>query len=143
MLATIMQGVDNTIANVALPHMQGSLSASQDQIAWVLTSYIVSRGDHDAADRLARRPVRHQIHLSRLGARLHVCLGAVRQRDEPAQLVIFRIVQGDLRRRRWCRCRSRRCCRSTRRERHGQAMAMFGHRGRCSARSWGRRSAAG
>ncbi len=42
MLATIMQGVDNTIANVALPHIQGSLSASQDQIAWVLTSYIVS-----------------------------------------------------------------------------------------------------
>jgi MFS transporter, DHA2 family, multidrug resistance protein len=42
MLANIMQGVDNTIANVALPHIQGSLSASQDQIAWVLTSYIVS-----------------------------------------------------------------------------------------------------
>ena len=35
MLATIMQGVDNTIANVALPHIQGSLSAAQDQIAWV------------------------------------------------------------------------------------------------------------
>jgi MFS transporter, DHA2 family, multidrug resistance protein len=42
MLATIMQGVDNTIANVALPHIQGSLSASQDQVAWVLTSYIVA-----------------------------------------------------------------------------------------------------
>ena len=42
MLATIMQGVDNTIANVALPHIQGSLSASQDQISWMLTSYIVS-----------------------------------------------------------------------------------------------------
>ena len=42
MLATIMQGVDNTIANVALPHMQGSMSATQDQIAWVLTSYMVS-----------------------------------------------------------------------------------------------------
>ena len=42
MLANIMQGVDNTIANVALPHIQGSLSASQDQAAWVLTSYIVS-----------------------------------------------------------------------------------------------------
>src|SRR5579864_7108879 len=42
MLATIMQGVDNTIANVALPHIQGSLSAAQDQIAWVLTSYIVA-----------------------------------------------------------------------------------------------------
>jgi DHA2 family multidrug resistance protein len=42
MLATIMQTVDTTIANVALPHMQGSMSATQDQIAWVLTSYIVA-----------------------------------------------------------------------------------------------------
>jgi DHA2 family multidrug resistance protein len=40
--ACVMQGVDTTIANVALPHIQGSLSASQDQITWVLTSYIVS-----------------------------------------------------------------------------------------------------
>ena len=42
MLANIMQGLDNTILNVALPHIQGSLSTSQDQIAWALTSYIVS-----------------------------------------------------------------------------------------------------
>src|ERR1700743_578861 len=42
MLATFMQGVDTTIANVALPHMQGSFSCSQDQIAWVVTSYIVA-----------------------------------------------------------------------------------------------------
>ena len=42
MLATIIQALDGTIANVALPHMQGSLSASQDQITWVLTSFIVA-----------------------------------------------------------------------------------------------------
>jgi DHA2 family multidrug resistance protein len=42
MLATILQTLDSTIANVALPHMQGALSASQDQIAWVLTAYIVA-----------------------------------------------------------------------------------------------------
>ncbi|MGO8858293.1 MAG: DHA2 family efflux MFS transporter permease subunit [Steroidobacteraceae bacterium] len=42
MMATIMQTLDTTIANVALPHMQGALSASQDQIAWVLTAYIVA-----------------------------------------------------------------------------------------------------
>ena len=42
MLATIMQVLDTTIANVALPHMQGSLSASTDQVTWVLTSYIVA-----------------------------------------------------------------------------------------------------
>ncbi len=42
MLATVMQAVDTTIANVALPHMQGAVSATQDQISWVLTSYIVA-----------------------------------------------------------------------------------------------------
>jgi DHA2 family multidrug resistance protein len=42
MLATIMQTLDSTIANVALPHLQGTMSASQDQIAWVLTAYIVA-----------------------------------------------------------------------------------------------------
>src|SRR3984957_4400519 len=42
MVATIMQALDTSIANVALPHMQGSLSATQDQISWVLTSYIVA-----------------------------------------------------------------------------------------------------
>ncbi|MBS0386103.1 MAG: DHA2 family efflux MFS transporter permease subunit [Proteobacteria bacterium] len=42
MLATILTALDATIANVALPHMAGSVSASQEQIAWVLTSYIVA-----------------------------------------------------------------------------------------------------
>jgi DHA2 family multidrug resistance protein len=36
-LATLMQALDTTIANVALPYMQGSVSATQDQIDWVLT----------------------------------------------------------------------------------------------------------
>lgn len=42
MLATLMQALDNTIANVALPYMQGSLSATSDQITWVLTSYVIA-----------------------------------------------------------------------------------------------------
>ena len=42
MLATVMNSLDTTIANVALPHMAGSVSASADQITWVLTSYIVA-----------------------------------------------------------------------------------------------------
>src|ERR1700704_4867975 len=42
MIATLMQALDNTIANVALPHMQGSLSASHDQITWILTSYVIA-----------------------------------------------------------------------------------------------------
>lgn len=37
-----MQSLDSTIANVAPPDMQGSLSATQDQIGWVLTSYIIA-----------------------------------------------------------------------------------------------------
>src|SRR5277367_4283522 len=41
-LATLMQALDTTIANVALPYMQGSVSATQDQIDWVLTAYIVA-----------------------------------------------------------------------------------------------------
>src|SRR3989440_12742089 len=42
MTATIMQALDTTIANVAPPYMQGTLSASQDQINWVLPSYIAA-----------------------------------------------------------------------------------------------------
>ncbi len=42
MAATIMQALDSTIANVALPQMQGTLSATQDQMGWVLTSYIIA-----------------------------------------------------------------------------------------------------
>lgn len=42
MLATILEVLDQTIANVALPHMRASLGASQDQASWILTSYIVS-----------------------------------------------------------------------------------------------------
>jgi MFS transporter, DHA2 family, multidrug resistance protein len=42
MLTSILQTLDNTIANVVLPRMQGELSATQDQMTWVLTSYIVA-----------------------------------------------------------------------------------------------------
>jgi len=44
MAAAITQVVDTTIVAVALPHMQGSLSASPDEIAWVLTSYLIASG---------------------------------------------------------------------------------------------------
>ena len=42
MLAVLMQVLDTTIANVALPHMQAALGATQETINWVLTSYIVA-----------------------------------------------------------------------------------------------------
>lgn len=41
-LSTFMSAIDTTVANIALPHMQGSLSASPEQITWVITSYIVA-----------------------------------------------------------------------------------------------------
>jgi MFS transporter, DHA2 family, multidrug resistance protein len=42
MIATLMQALDSTIANVAMPYMQGSLSATYDEITWVLTSYVTA-----------------------------------------------------------------------------------------------------
>src|SRR3546814_14253217 len=42
MAGTLMQVLDSTIANVALPHMQATLGATQDSITWVLTSYIIA-----------------------------------------------------------------------------------------------------
>ena len=41
-LASMIYSIDWTIAAVALPHMQGTFSATQDQVSWVLTSYIVA-----------------------------------------------------------------------------------------------------
>src|SRR3954462_1175416 len=42
MAGVLMQALDTTIVNVALPYMMGELSASRDQITWVLTSYIIA-----------------------------------------------------------------------------------------------------
>ena len=75
-----MQALDTTIANVALPYMQGSLSASLDQINWVLTSYIVASRDHDRANRMGSRPVRAQTLVRDLRGGLHLRLGALRAR---------------------------------------------------------------
>ena len=60
MLAVLLQVLDTTIANVALPHMQASLGATQDTINWVLTSYIVASAialpiAGWAADRVGRK----------------------------------------------------------------------------------------
>ncbi len=41
-IATFMEVLDTSIANVALPHIAGSLSAGQEESAWVLTSYLVA-----------------------------------------------------------------------------------------------------
>ena len=97
MLATIMQAIDTTIANVALPHIQGSLSAAQDQITWIPDLLHRRRGDHDPADRLACRRVWHQGRLSDLGRRLHPGLGAVRHGPEPPPDGALSLAAGNLR----------------------------------------------
>ena len=60
--ATLLQSLDQTIANVAMPYMQGSFSASYDEITWVLTSYIVAAAILTApvawmAERFGRKPL--------------------------------------------------------------------------------------
>src|SRR5579864_5543649 len=44
MLGTLLEMLDTSIVNVALPHMQGTFSASVDEITWVVTSYLVANG---------------------------------------------------------------------------------------------------
>jgi MFS transporter, DHA2 family, multidrug resistance protein len=94
MLAPIMQGVDTTIANVALPHMQGSLSASQDQIAWVLTSYIVAAAIMTPLTGwlAGRFGIKHVFLISVAGFTLASALCG--SATSLAQLVIYRVLQG-------------------------------------------------
>jgi DHA2 family multidrug resistance protein len=94
MLASILQALDNTIANVALPRMQGSLSATQDQMSWVLTSYIVAAAIMTPltgwlADRHGRKPV---FLVSIIGFTLASALCGMAQ--SLGQIVVFRVLQG-------------------------------------------------
>jgi len=94
MTATIMQALDTTIANVALPYMQGSLSASLDQINWVLTSYIVAAAIMTApigwiADRFGRKKL---FIVCVAGFTVASFLCALAQNIE--QMVLFRLLQG-------------------------------------------------
>jgi DHA2 family multidrug resistance protein len=94
MLATVMQALDSTIANVALPYMQGSMAASQDEINWVLTSYIVAAAIMTApVGFLASKFGRKQLFIgSILGFTLaSILCGAAQSLD---QIVVFRILQG-------------------------------------------------
>lgn len=94
MTATIMQALDTTIANVALPYMQGSLSASQDQINWVLTSYIVAAAIMTApVGWIANRFGRKRIFILCSGGFTvaSVLCGLARDID---QMVLFRLLQG-------------------------------------------------
>jgi DHA2 family multidrug resistance protein len=94
MTATIMQALDTTIANVALPYMQGSLSASQDQINWVLTSYIVAAAIMTApVGWVANRFGRKRIFIAcSAGFTFASVLCGIAQ--DINQMVLFRLLQG-------------------------------------------------
>jgi MFS transporter, DHA2 family, multidrug resistance protein len=94
MLASVMQALDTTIANVALPHIRGSLSATLEQMGWVLTSYIVAAAIMTPlAGWLARRYGRKRILvLSVLGFTLASALCGMAQ--SLGELVLFRFLQG-------------------------------------------------
>jgi DHA2 family multidrug resistance protein len=94
MLAMLMQTLDSTIANVALPYMQGSMSASTDEITWVLTSYVIAAAIMTApVGWMARRFGRKKLFIgSLMGFTVASMLcGAAQTLD---QLVAFRLIQG-------------------------------------------------
>jgi DHA2 family multidrug resistance protein len=125
MAAVLLQVLDTTIANVALPHMQASLSATQDTINWVLTSYIVASAialpiSGWLADRVGRKRLL-LISVVVFTAASVLCATAT----SLPEMVLFRALQGvggafivplaqatlfDI----------------NPREKHGQAMALFG-----------------
>src|SRR6201988_2327253 len=93
-LATLMQALDTTIANVALPYMQGSVSASQDEIAWVLTSYIVAAAimTPPTGYLTSRFGLKRIFLVSIAGFTISSVLCGMAQ--SLVQIVLFRILQG-------------------------------------------------
>jgi DHA2 family multidrug resistance protein len=93
-LAALMQSLDGTIANVALPYIQGSVAASQDEIAWVLTSYLVAAAIMTpATGYLAGRFGLKQLFLVSVGgftAASMLCGVA----QSLVEIVLFRVLQG-------------------------------------------------
>ncbi|NBT85271.1 MAG: DHA2 family efflux MFS transporter permease subunit [Alphaproteobacteria bacterium] len=94
MIATVMQVLDSTIANVALPHMQGNLGATQDQITWILTSYILSSAiGMTLAGFLSMRFGKRQLFLiSIFGFTVSSMLCGIA--DSLNTLVLYRLFQG-------------------------------------------------
>ena len=96
MMATMMQMVDTTIANVALPHMQASFSAALDQISWVLTSYILATAiSTPLIGWLSSRFGRKHVYLASIvGFTVASMMCGWAQSLE--QMVVFRLLQGAL-----------------------------------------------
>ncbi|MDE2346291.1 MAG: DHA2 family efflux MFS transporter permease subunit [Gammaproteobacteria bacterium] len=125
MLGTFMQVLDTTIANVALPDMQGTFSATEDQISWVLTSYIVASAIMTPPTGwLAGRFGRKRVYLiSMLGflAASFLCGTAT----SLTEMVLLRAMQGFFGAAMVPICQAI-LLDSYPREKHGMAMAIFG-----------------
>src|ERR1700712_3493119 len=94
MMATLMQVLDSTIANVALPYMQGSLGTTSDEITWVLTSYVIAAAIMTApvgwmAQRFGRKNL-FIICLAGFTVSSMLCGAA----QSLPQMVVFRLMQG-------------------------------------------------
>ena len=94
MMATTVVIMDMTIATIALPHMQGGLSASQDQISWVMTTYFMMQAvTMSATGWLAGRIGRRKLFiLSLLG--FAVCSVMSGNATSIGEILIFRMLQG-------------------------------------------------
>ncbi|MBW8786117.1 MAG: DHA2 family efflux MFS transporter permease subunit, partial [Novosphingobium sp.] len=94
MSAAVMNLIDTTIANVALPHIQGSTSASREQVVWVLTSYIVASAIFTPLTGwLAERFGRKRLMLASIVG-FTVTSGMCGAAANLGQLVAFRVLQG-------------------------------------------------
>ncbi len=93
-LAMIMQTLDATIANVALPHMQSSMSAAQDQISWVLTSYMIASavGMSLTGFLAARLGTKNLLNISIVGFTVASMLCGIAQ--SLPEMILFRVAQG-------------------------------------------------
>ena len=94
MMSTIVIALDMSIATIALPHMQGGLSATQDQVAWVMTSYLVSMAIMIAyTGWLANRVGRKRLLV---GALTVFSIGAMfsGQASSLEEMILFRVIQG-------------------------------------------------
>ena len=94
MLGTALEVLDNSIINVALPHLQGTFSASVDEIAWVLTSYLVANGimipmSGWISSRFGRK--RYFLTSVFIFVSASALCGAAQSLD---QMVLFRLIQG-------------------------------------------------
>src|ERR1700735_501565 len=93
MLGTVLEILDSSIVNVSLPHMQGSFSASVDEVTWVVTSYLVANGimiplTGWISARFGRK--RYFMFSVTTFVMASACCGAARSLD---QMVIFRLLQ--------------------------------------------------